>query len=61
MVFFAIILVEKHNDCVVWCRLYRLNLVQLCDMLLVLKTFWASDSESQFLKLNISSVSFYYR
>ena len=61
MVFFAIILVEKHNHCVVWCQLYRLNLVQLCDMLLVLKTFCASGSESQFLKLNISSVSFYYR
>ena len=27
MIFFPIILMEKHNHCVVWCRVYTLNLV----------------------------------
>ena len=39
---------EKRNHCVVLCRLCRLNLVWLCNILLVLlKDLLASDTESQ--------------
>ena len=54
---------EKHNHCVVWCRLYRLNLclvMRYVACFVCLKTFCTSDTESQFLKLSVSLVSFYY-
>ena len=55
IMFFPIIPVEKHNHCVVWCQLYRLNLVQLRNMLLVLfKYFFAQALE----KLNFKNLLF---
>ena len=41
---------EKHKPYAVWCPLYRLILVYLCDML-YLKFICGYDTESQFLKL----------
>ena len=63
MIFLSIIPMEKHNHCVVWCRLYRLNLclvMRYVACFVCLKTFCTSDTESQFLKLSVSLVSFYY-
>ena len=50
MIFFPIVPMEKYKHCAVWCPLYRLILVYLCEML-YLKPICAYDTESQFLKL----------
>ena len=54
---------ETQNHNVVWCPLYRLNLVQLCDMLLVIFKnpmrwrYWISNFKFLILLLIIKKIS----